>query len=136
MASARAAVARERMRLKGIHHLVVTRQGMVVGIISSRDLGSAKTRDLQEAETVADRMSPYAVTATPTTTVRRAANQMRGRAIGCLPIVNKGRVVGIVTISDLLEVLAGRSEKVVSKNVKRWTLKHRVRPRQMAPNIG
>ena len=52
-------------------------------------------------------MTAPAVTVEPTTTVRQAANVMRGRSIGCLVVVESGRAIGIVTVSDLLE-LVGR----------------------------
>jgi CBS domain-containing protein len=38
--------------------------------------------------------------------MRRAAGVMRGRGVGCLPVVEEGRLVGIVTTSDLLTALA------------------------------
>jgi CBS domain-containing protein len=56
---------------------------------------------------VADLMSDDVVSVEDTDTVRDAANLMRGRGFRCLPVMRKGRLVGIVTISDLL-VLLGR----------------------------
>jgi CBS domain-containing protein len=50
-------------------------------------------------------MTRHTVTIDPQETVRRAANVMRGRTIGCLPVIRGGRLVGIVTVSDLLELL-------------------------------
>jgi CBS domain-containing protein len=47
------------------------------------------------------------VTVGPAATIKKAANVMRGRSIGCLVVVDAGRAVGIVTVSDLLE-LVGR----------------------------
>ena len=35
----------------------------------------------------------------------RESRILRGRSIGCLPIVDKGQLMGIVTVSDLLEVV-------------------------------
>jgi len=43
--------------------------------------------------------------ATPQMTERQAANLLRGRSIGCLPVLDDGKLVGIVTITDLLEIL-------------------------------
>ena len=45
------------------------------------------------------------VTADRTDTVRVVANRMRGRSIGCVPVVDRERLIGIVTVSDLLEAL-------------------------------
>jgi signal-transduction protein with cAMP-binding, CBS, and nucleotidyltransferase domain len=49
---------------------------------------------------------------------------MRGRSIGCLVVVKSGRAIGIVTVSDLLE-LVGRGLDRGAVTSKRWTLSHR-----------
>jgi CBS domain-containing protein len=54
---------------------------------------------------VGDLMHGAVVTATPATSVRRGSMWMRRRGVGCLPIVSRGRLVGVVTISLLLTVL-------------------------------
>ena len=69
-------------------------------------------------------MSRDVVTVEPTTTVRQAANLMRGRYLGCLPVVDGGKLVGMVTTSDLLELL-GRGAIAPSPRAERWTLKGR-----------
>jgi CBS domain-containing protein len=51
-------------------------------------------------------MTPYAVKARPEMAVRQAASLMRGWTIGCLPVVERGKLVGIVTVSDLLDLVA------------------------------
>jgi CBS domain-containing protein len=65
------------------------------------------------------------VTVEPTRTVRQAANLMRGRSIGCLVVVEAGRAIGIVTVSDLLE-LVGRGFDRGALTSSRPTLSHRV----------
>ena len=112
------------MRLHGIHHLVVTRAHRVVGVLSARDVGGPRGAAVRENHAVADLMNAPAVTVEPQTTVRQAANVMRGRSIGCLVVVESGRVAGIVTVSDLLELIGrGLDRSVVTST--RWTLKHR-----------
>ncbi len=101
-----AETARQRMRGRDLHHLVVVRHGEPCGVLSARDLGGRGGAALKKRETVEERMTPLAITVTSTTTVRQAASLMRGRAIGCLPVVDDERLVGIVTISDLLGLLA------------------------------
>jgi acetoin utilization protein AcuB len=93
------------MSMRRIHHLVVTEDGRVVGLLSARDFGRIKGRRARERRTVGALMSLDVVTASPATTVRLAANIMRGRAIGCLVVVAGGRVVGIVTAADLLDLI-------------------------------
>lgn len=111
-----ASVAFERMRRARIRHLVVCDGKHAVGVISDRDVGGVGT--LRRVETVGDLMSRPVVTGTPETTVREAANLLRGRALGCLPILVKGDVVGIVTITDLLELMGSELERPVSKTLR------------------
>jgi CBS-domain-containing membrane protein len=61
--------------------------------------------------------------------VREAANLMRGRAVTLLPVVDhREYLIGIVTISDFLDLLGKGTVKPVVKTT-RWTLRHRgVRP--------
>jgi CBS domain-containing protein len=80
-----------------------------------------------EAEGIArveDVMFRHVVTGTPDLTIREAANLLRGRTIGALPIFQSGRLVGLVTISDLLEVLGRGAERPVASST-RWTLRDR-----------
>jgi signal-transduction protein with cAMP-binding, CBS, and nucleotidyltransferase domain len=112
------------MRLNRIHHLVVVEGQRAVGVLSERDAGGRRGGPIRMNNTVADLMTAPAVTVEPTATVRQAANVMRGRSIGCLVVVESGRIIGIVTVSDLLE-LAGRGLDRGAQTTKRWTLKHR-----------
>jgi acetoin utilization protein AcuB len=57
-------------------------------------------------------------------TVRQAANLLRGRTIGCLPVVEDGAILGIVTTIDLLELIGRGAERPVPKT-RRWVLKDR-----------
>jgi acetoin utilization protein AcuB len=69
-------------------------------------------------------MSRPALTSSPDTTLRQAANVLRGRTIGCLPVVEDGRIVGIVTATDLLELIGAGIERPVPK-ARRRVLKER-----------
>ena len=112
------------MRLNRIHHLVVTKANRVVGVLSDRDAGGRRGAAVRENRTVADLMTVPAVAVEPATTVRQAANVMRGRAIGCLVVVESGRAIGIVTVSDMLE-LVGRGLDRGAATTRRRTLNHR-----------
>ena len=99
-----------RMKQDKIHHLVVTDpEDGIVGVLSDRDLAGPNGALLRGDWIVADAMTGAPLCAEPDMTVRRAANLLRGRSIGCLPVVDKGHLIGIVTVSDLLEVL-GRGQ--------------------------
>ena len=105
-------MAWERMRRRRIRHLVVMDGSRVTGVLSQRDIASAEAR---EGRVVLDLMSAPAVTAEPTTTVREAANLLRGRTLGCLPVLAKGKLLGIVTTTDLLELLGRGAERPVPR---------------------
>jgi len=101
-----AKAALTEMRGHGIRHLVVVDRGRVVGILSERDLGGRKGAELRGSRTVRDLMTAgQPVSASPATTLRQAANLMRGHTIGCLLVVEKGKLVGLVTTTDLLDQL-------------------------------
>lgn len=103
-----AQVAFDFMKLKGIRHLVVRSDSELVGVLSQQDLGVPDQYDFRDKHRVAELMSTHVVTANPNMSVKQAANLMRGRTIGCLPVVQEGnpsRLVGIVTVSDLLDLL-------------------------------
>jgi acetoin utilization protein AcuB len=133
--SGKAEDAWELMRAKRIHHLVVTDGARIVGVLSDRDAGGPRGASLRAGRTVADLMTAPAVTVEPETTVRKAANLMRGRSIGCLVIERGGRAAGIVTVSDLLDLLGRGGDRSVEET-KRWTLKHRAPHRKRARSTG
>jgi len=125
--SATVAEARNLMRVSGIHHLIVRDQRRVVGVVSDRDLGgrvSARGRD-GDARAIADVMSPDVVTAAPETTIRQAANLMRGRSIGCLAVLDGDRPIGIVTTTDLLELIGRGAERPSEHSATPWAIRSR-----------
>jgi acetoin utilization protein AcuB len=111
--------ARQRMMEQNIHHLVVREGREIVGVVSSRDL-----KGVSASTAIAEVMSHNPVTIDAHATVRQAANLLRGRAVGCLPVMEGGKLVGMVTISDLLALVGKGVTKPVEVS-KRWTLRHR-----------
>lgn len=95
----------EKMSGERIHHLVVVDGRRIVGVFSSGDAGRARGKAIREGLRVADLMTERVVTIGADAPLKRAANLMRGRNIGCLVVVDSGRPVGIVTTSDLIELL-------------------------------
>jgi len=96
------------MRLNRIHHLIVTTGPEIVGVLSERDLGGKDRQVMRQTHKVLSFMTPYAVKAKPGMTVRQAATLMRGWSIGCLPVIDGGGLAGILTVSDLLDLIAKR----------------------------
>ena len=102
-----ASAAWETMRFRRTRHLVVNdAEGRVVGVISASDLGGKNGEPLRVQRRVSDLMTAKLVTAHPETTVRDAANLMRGHGVNCLPVFDdRNRLRGIVTVVDLLELI-------------------------------
>ena len=130
-ATAAAEEAWQSMRLHRIHHLVVTEGRRIAGIVSDRDIGGAAGAAVRKNRRVGDLMTRPAVTVPATTTVRAAANLMRGRSIGCLVVGSASRAEGIITVADLLELIGRGIDRPVASTT-RWTLKHRVPHRRRA----
>jgi acetoin utilization protein AcuB len=107
-----AAEALALCRERRIRHLPVLEEGRLVGIVSDRDLRSAapalgdpgRTEALQNLR-ISDVMTRDVVSARPDDPIEEAANAMRERRIGCLPVVEDGALVGILTSSDVMEAL-------------------------------
>lgn len=97
-------VANDIMWRQRIHHLVVKQGDQVVGVISDTDLGGAEATDIPDDQKVSDRMHSQLITAEPTTTLKRAAAIFQERKIHCLPVMDKGNLVGMVTSADLEEL--------------------------------
>ena len=102
------ALCRERR----IRHLPVLEDDRLVGIVSDRDLRSATPAlgDPARAEAlgrilVHEVMVREVATAHPDDPIEEAANALRERKIGCLPVIEDGALVGIVTSSDVMEAL-------------------------------
>lgn len=96
-----ASAAKELFRRFDIHHLVVLEKKNILGVVTDRDL-----MDREDEVAVQRLMAHPAVTISPDETVRKAAALMSGHLIGSLPVVDDGRLIGIVTSHDLLALLA------------------------------
>lgn len=114
----------EMMKGDRIHHLVVMDGRRIAGVFSSGDAGRSRGKALREGLRVEDLMSAHVVTIAPDAPLKRAANLMRGRNIGCLVVVDSGRPIGVVTTSDLLELL-GRGAIRPSPTARRAALNFR-----------
>ena len=106
-------LANDIMRLGRIRHLPVVDGTRLAGIISERDLfrsslaqalgyGSEATRDLMKKLRIKDVMVPKVVTVSPETELCEATKIMVEQKIGCLPVVEGGRLVGLITETDIL----------------------------------
>ncbi len=97
--------ALEVMEEMGFRHFpVVDQDNQLVGVVSDRDL--LRQRGQLDALRIADVMVSAPVVLTPSDSVAKAAGVMISHKLSCLPLLEEGRLVGIVTTIDLLSVLA------------------------------
>jgi len=115
-------LADDVMRLGRIRHLPVVDdddEHQLVGLVSQRDLfrsslaralgyGTAAQQKLLGMLLVKEVMTNEVVTTTPDTSLVDAARLMHQRKLGCLPVVEGERLVGILTEGDFV-ALVGKS---------------------------
>lgn len=105
--------ARNLMVKEHIRHLLVTDGSLLTGIVTDRDIrlnlpSQATTLSVWEINylltklTVGNVMSHSVLTVGPDRDARDAARLMLDHKIGALPVVDTGRLIGIVTETDLL----------------------------------
>lgn len=110
--------ARQRMADRRIRHLIVTEAARVVGIITDRDVrlnlpSPATSLSVWEVNyllarlTVGEVMTRSVIVIDSERAVAEAARIMVEHKIGALPVVDGGRLVGIVTESDFVRAAAG-----------------------------
>ncbi|MET0485027.1 MAG: CBS domain-containing protein [Candidatus Rokuibacteriota bacterium] len=109
--------AGQRMVGKRIRHLVVVDDGRVVGIVTDRDIrlnlpSPATSLSVWEMNyllpqiTVGGVMTKSVIVVSPDRPIAEAARIMVDHKIGALPVVEEGRLVGIVTESDFVRAMA------------------------------
>ncbi|MCX7847020.1 MAG: IMP dehydrogenase [bacterium] len=82
---------------------VVNDEGMLTGILTSRDIKFLKSTNVKVKEV----MTRELVTAPPGTTLREAFEIMRRHKVGKLPIVRRGRLVGLYSYTDVRNIIEG-----------------------------
>jgi CBS domain-containing protein len=92
--------------------LLVMEGDTLLGIITERDIMKCVARGLDfETTSVSDVMTTGVQTATPYTTVNDAARQMASRWIRHLPVVEDGKVVGMISQRDLVGIFAALAKE-------------------------
>lgn len=90
------------MQKHNIRHLPVVKNDQMVGWITSRDLREVLLASMLEKITVEDVMLKSPLTATPDTQVEEAARLIYEHKIGGMPVLEGGRLVGVITMMDLV----------------------------------
>jgi len=112
--------ARNLIHEKGVRHLpVIDKNNRLVGIVTDRDIRKTAPSDanmlsIQELNyllgkvKVSSFMTPKEklITITPDTLIEEAVQLMHDHKIGCLPVLEGGKLYGIFTETDALDQLA------------------------------
>lgn len=109
-------LASDIMTLGRIRHMPVMSGTRLVGVLSQRDLFRAAVSSAldfrPEAQRgwlskirVEDAMTGDVITARPDWTIRQAVDVMVEKQIGCLPVVEEGRLIGLLSETDCLRLL-------------------------------
>lgn len=112
--------ALELMEVGGMRHLPVTDSGHLVGIVSDRDLralrlelrdarngvASLETEDAL-AQPIGSVMERGVISVSPHTSIEDAVQLLREHTIGALPVLDEARIVGILSVIDVLAYFGG-----------------------------
>jgi acetoin utilization protein AcuB len=93
--------ARLKMQKGGFRRLPVISDGQLVGIITDRDI--REHVGLLDRTEVKAAMCKKPITVIPATTVEAAAQILLKQKLGGLPVVEKNRLVGMITTNDILQ---------------------------------
>ena len=90
------------MQKHNIRHLPVLKGKRMVGWITSRDLREVLLASMLEKITVGDVMLQAPITVTADTSVEEAARLVHDHKIGGMPVMEGERLVGVITMLDLI----------------------------------
>jgi len=111
-------IADALMKQERVRHLpVLDEDGEVCAVVSQRDLfrgallralgfGSRAEELMLKQVAVKEAMSSEIQTTAPDTPLADAARLMIERKIGCLPVIENGKLVGIVTETDFVRLVS------------------------------
>jgi CBS domain-containing protein len=91
------------MRSEDVGDVLVARDGVLLGLVTDRDIALRAVADGVDPLTVSCQAvcTPNPVCVGPHEEVAAAVRLMRGHAVRRLPVVDDGRTVGVVSLGDL-----------------------------------
>lgn len=116
------AIARQLMAKHRINQLPVLDNDRLIGIVTDRDIRDAYPTSMmidraEEIDRFAEKITVEAVMThdvfivRPETPLATAVGLLRRHRIGSLPVLKNGKLVGIITRSDILDFVLSRSGK-------------------------
>jgi len=121
----RMTTARKIIKEKNIRHLPVVDGKKLIGLVTNMDIRKAEASPATSLEirelhylldklTVGEIMTRNVITISPDISVEEATTLLHDNKIGCLPVVEDGNLVGMLTENDVMEILIdvmGMNEK-------------------------
>ena len=112
----RMTVAKKLLKEKNIRHLPVVEGKKLIGLVTNMDIRKAEASPATSLEirelhylldklTVGEIMTRNVITISPDISVEEAAILLHDNKIGCLPVVEDGNLIGIITENDVMEIL-------------------------------
>jgi acetoin utilization protein AcuB len=109
-------VAKKILKEKNIRHLPVVDGKKLIGLVTNMDIRRAEASPATSLEirelhylldklTVGEIMTRDVLTISPDISVEQATTLLHDNKIGCLPVVEDGNLVGIITENDVMEIL-------------------------------
>jgi acetoin utilization protein AcuB len=112
----RMTTAKKILKEKNIRHLPVVDGKRLIGLVSNMDIRKAEASPATSLEirelhylldklTVGEIMTRNVITISPDISVEEATTLLHDNKIGCLPVVEDGNLVGILTENDVMDIL-------------------------------
>lgn len=105
------------MALRNIGALPVVEAGRLTGIVSERDYVRKVSRHGHSANDlqVADIMSSPVITVAPRQTIRECMALFTDRYLRHLPVVDEGRLIGLLSIGDIVKSMVAEQEQLIEQ---------------------
>jgi len=108
-------IAKKILQEKNIRHLPVVEGKKLIGLVTNMDIRKAEASpatslEIRELHYLLDKikvseiMTRSVITVHPDTSVEEAATLLHDNKIGCLPVIEDGNLVGIITENDVMEI--------------------------------
>jgi acetoin utilization protein AcuB len=101
-------LAHERMQQFGVRHLPVLDRGVLVGVVSERDVAliNALSHDQVDTITVEEAMSEEPFSVAPDDDLVSVCRRMADHKFDCAVVMDHNKVAGVYTTTDALHMLA------------------------------